>query len=335
MAKVTISDIAREAGVSRTTVSRYNNGNFTKMSQETKDRIEATIARLGYRPSASAQRLRQQHTNVVGVIVADISNVFSSLLFKGIIEQLQPAGYDVMLMDSNNSASAERTEINRMLAQEVDGLIIQPNCADHSAYTDLDDMNLPLVMVDREPANQASHSACIVSDNHSSCVALGRELADRGYNNVVALTRTRSQISAQTPRVEGLREACETHGMLLVPLEADSHDVDWLQREIATLLDHLNGRTALVSMMGPMLFDTLAVLRALGKRFPDDVGLVSFDDWDWSQYVHDGIYLLEQSPRDMGRHAADNLLRQMAAPTPSDVSERVELPVTVVEAPSI
>lgn len=338
MTKATIADIAREAQVSVTTVSRFINGNYGKMSAATKSRIQETVDRLDYRPNASARRMRQQSTHVVGVVVADISNVFSSLLFKGIDEELRPAGYDVMLMNSDNSLDEERAEINRLLSQRVDGLVIQPNAADFNAYSSVVAAHTPLVIVDREPENLPDSVSRVVADNEDSCAKLGELLADAGYENIVVLSRMRSEISAQTHRVEGLRKTADERGLLMVAIDVRDNDVDWLERKLSVVLGHLNGKVAIVSLMGPLLFDVLAVLRTLDIDFPNDVGLVSFDDWGWSQYVQDGIYLLEQDPREMGRTAAHDLLLQIRAKEnekPYEGDGNVVLPVSVVEAPSI
>lgn len=335
MPGTTIADIAREAGVSVTTVSRFINGNYGKMSEATKLRIQETVRRLDYRPSASARRMRQGSTHVVGVIVADISNVFSSLLFKGIDAELRPAGYDVMLMNSDNSLDEERAGIDRMLSQRVDGLVLQPNAADFSAYRAVVDAGVPMVVVDREPAGQPDSVPKVVSDNVASCYALGGHLADMGYENVVAVSRVRSQISAQGRRVEGLRHACEERGMFLLPLEVGGHDVAWLTGALRVALSHLNGRTAVVSLMGPLLFDLLAALRGLGMIFPEDIGLVSYDDWDWSQYVRDGIYLLEQDPQELGRAAARTLLGRMNGGDAGASPTRIKVPINVVESASV
>ena len=338
MAKATIADIAREAQVSVTTVSRFINGNYGKMSAATKSRIQETVDRLDYRPNASARRMRQQNTHVVGVVVADISNVFSSLLFKGIDEELRPAGYDVMLMNSDNSLEEERAEINRLLSQRVDGLVIQPNASDFNAYSSIITARTPLVVVDREPENLPDSVSRVMSDNEDSCMRLGKRLVDAGYDNVLVLSRMKSEISAQTHRVEGLRKAADESGILMIAIDVKDNDVDWIEQKLSIALGHLSGRTAIVSLMGPLLFDVLAVLRALGIGFPDGVGLVSFDDWRWSQYVHDGIYLLEQDPREMGRAAAHDLLLQIRAKEngiPYEGDGSVVLPVSFVSARSL
>lgn len=356
MSKVTIADIAREAQVSVTTVSRFINGNYGKMSAATRTRVQDAVTRLDYRPSASAQRMRQRDTHIIGVIVADISNVFSSLLFSGIYGELQPAGYDVMLMNSNNSLDQEHDDINRLLAQQADGLIIQPNARSIHAYDAVTAARTPLVLVDREPDDRPPSVSQVVADNRQACYRLGQQLAGRGYDTIMVFSRTRSEISAQTRRVDGLRAAAQEHGTLLLPIEVGDEDEGWIARTIDVTLKRLQGRTAIVSLMGPLLFDLLAALRRLGLRFPEDVGLVSFDDWQWSQYVRDGIYLLRQDPQEIGRAAAHDLLSQIrgrdaadhadgrsgrdaAASVPTgdriDTDRTIVLPVRVVDAPSI
>ncbi|RBP98123.1 transcriptional regulator [Bifidobacterium aemilianum] len=341
MAKATIADIAREANVSVTTVSRFINGNYGKMSEATKNRVQETVDRLQYHPRASAQKMRQDHTHVVGVIVADISNVFSSLLFKGIYTELQPAGYDVMLMNSNNSLGEESDEIGRLLSQEVDGLIIQPNARDFSAYASITDNRTPLVMVDRRSEGQPATVSSVTADNRESCLRLGLELARRGYENILPLSRTGSQISAQSSRVEGFQEAGERTGSLVMPMEVGDHGQEWIGKELDRTVSHLKGKTAIISLIGPLLFDLLDVFKGLDWSFPEDIGLVSFDDWSWSRYVGDGIYLLQQDPQALGQACAHNLLEQMgiAAETgegdPYGASRQITLPVACIEAPSI
>jgi LacI family kdg operon repressor len=131
---VTISDVAKAAGVSVTTVSRYLNGHYQKMSAQTKERIDATINQLHYVPAASARRLRQTQSHLVGVLVGDIANHFSSLLSKGIYDILQPAGYDVLLMNTNNSQEMEKKALDDLYQQRVDGIIVQPNSRSFEQY---------------------------------------------------------------------------------------------------------------------------------------------------------------------------------------------------------
>ena len=79
---------------------------------------------------------------------------------------------------------------------------------------------------------------------------LGKRLADAGYDNVLVLSRMKSEISAQTHRVEGLRKAADESGVLMIAIDVKDNDVDWIERKLSIALGHLSGRTAIVSLMG-------------------------------------------------------------------------------------
>ena len=104
---------------------------------------------------------------------------------------------------------------------------------------------------------------------------------------------------------------------------------DQLQKWVTSL----RGKTVIVSLMGPVLFDLLAIFQDLNWHFPQDVGLVSYDDWAWSRFVGDGICLVKQDMETMGNLAAQNLLKQIAAGTTRSATNFV--PVEFIDAPSI
>ena len=130
-----------------------------------------------------------------------------------------------------------------------------------------------------------------------------------------------------------MKATAKNYGMNYYNLETKGHNQQWLKRELQNALDNLIGKTVVVSLMGPVLFDLLDIFHELGINFPDDVGLVSFDDWSWSRYVQDGIYLMRQDVQLMGNVAARKLLIQIAQGTM--MSSTTILPVKMVDRPSI
>ena len=331
---VTISDVAKAAGVSITTVSRYLNGRYQKMSAQTKERIDATIKELHYVPAASARRLRQTQSHLVGVLVGDIANHFSSLLSKGIYDVLQPAGYDVLLMNTNNSQEMEKKALNDLYQQRVDGIIVQPNSRSFDQYQSVLRNQIPLVLVDREVDDQPLTVGKVTSANFDASYRLGRKLGSRGYQNVITVSSRFAEASGQHPRIKGFQLAAAETGLTYRNIEIKGHDDDWLARELTRVMGQLSGRTVVISLMGPTLFTLLKIFKHEKVTFPKDLGLISFDDWSWSQYVgEDGIFLLRQDMELMGNLAAQKLLNQIESH--SMISDTSSLPVTIDEHASI
>lgn len=314
MKNVTISDVAKAAGVSVTTVSRYLNGNFAKMSNSTQEKLARVIKELHYHPSASARRMRTDQSKMIGVIVGDISNVFSSLLFRGIYQVLQPDDYSVLLLNANNSAVEERKGISRLLEQQVDGFIIQPSQSHFSDYQFLITDKIPFVTVDRDLVDQPATVGKIMTNNVEASQKMSEELISAGYRQILLISRTTVDISAQIPRIQGFKNAVDGTDTVVTELNLVGHPDRWLADQIRERLKNTAKKTVIVSLMGPLLFKTLAALKQLKVEFPDQIGLASFDDWNWSQFVGSGVDLMQQDPEKMGRQAAKRLLQQIQHP---------------------
>lgn len=185
---ITIADVAKAADVSVTTVSRIINGHYEKMRPTTRKRVEKAISDLHFIPTASAQRLRQTQSHVIGVLVGDISNPFSSLLAKGIDDILQQSGYDILLMNTNNSKDVEKRALQRLYQQRVDGIIVQPNSRNFEQFAPAVNANIPLVIVDREVDNQPPYIGKVTSANRDSCYQLGKILYQKGYQNILTVS---------------------------------------------------------------------------------------------------------------------------------------------------
>ncbi|MDO4903769.1 MAG: LacI family DNA-binding transcriptional regulator [Limosilactobacillus sp.] len=328
-----IADVAKAAGVSTTTVSRIINGHYDKMTPETRKRVEAVIKELNFVPLASAQRLRVNKSNTIGVLVGDISNPFSSLLAKGIDVVLKEAGYDIILMNTNNDLETEKRALTSLYHQQVDGIIIQPNAGHFTQFETIANSEVPIQMVDREVWDLPSEIGAVTSANKDACYRLGKILVDRGYDNIIAVSAHYAEASGQIPRLAGLEAAANDYGLSYHDIETRGHDFEWLSTTFTQQLARLTGRTAVISLMGPVLFDILKITKEHHLSFPDDFGLISFDDWEWSRYVGDGIFLLKQDMELMGNYAARKVLAQID--NKKSGAGTTLLPVQIIDRPSI
>lgn len=310
---ITIKEVARVANVSVTTVSRYLNGQLSKMSAETQHRIQQVIQELNYRPSAAAKNMRTQRTHVIGVIVGDISNVFGAMLFNGMYKALQPEGYSVMMLNANNDPDEEERCVDRLLQQDVDGLIIHPSRSSFESYHPIISAKTPLIFVDRYVTATPPSVTHVTTNNTEASRDMCQELHDQGYQRLILISRTTVPGSAQKPRIRAIQDTATTLGLTVYELDIHGHDTAWLANQIVA---HSIGdkHTAVVSLMGPLLFPTLDALQLAGLQFPQQIGLISFDDWNWARYAgNGGIDLIMQNPERIGYEAGMRMLQAIQA----------------------
>ena len=124
MVRTSIRDVAREAGVSPATVSRFLNGRWTSMSAETRERIAEVVERTGYRPSSVARSLRLETSHTLGVVMADVRNPYSGEVLQELCDQAESAGYTLMCSFSENDPTREAEAIERLVDARVDGLVV-------------------------------------------------------------------------------------------------------------------------------------------------------------------------------------------------------------------
>ncbi|MEE0261996.1 MAG: LacI family DNA-binding transcriptional regulator, partial [Collinsella sp.] len=152
MAQMRIKDIAAEAGVSPATVSRYLNNRPGQMTEETRARIAAVIERTGYRPRAAARNLRSSRTNLIGVILADIANPFSSAMLEGLSASAAARGCSLMTAISGNDSAKEAESLTRLIDAGVDGLVVN-TCGGNDEAIAAAAGRLPVVLLDRDVAD--------------------------------------------------------------------------------------------------------------------------------------------------------------------------------------
>lgn len=310
--KATINDIARISNVSRTTISRYLNGKFENMSKETQERIRQVIEDLNYHPSRQARFLKTQKTGILGIIVGDISNFYTARLIKGMMNRLKKSQYHPIIMDSDLSRTLEQRNINKLLEEQVEGVIIQPLGIDSSDYKMIDHQ-FPLVQIDRyvEPLVWPA----VVSDNFKKSKELVQLVIEKNYKRLIVLSPPVTFSSTRIKRYEGLMDAIKTQEIELkefIAPEAKDLDVDNSQfwNEILPLTqDHV--KTAIYTFNGPLLFECIKFLKQNKLEIPKDIGLVGYDDLSWGEIMGPGITAVEQNLEKIGYVAVDTLIKEI------------------------
>jgi len=306
---VTLADVAREAGMSASTASRALSGRGY-VSPDARERLIAVAERLGYIPNASARTLKQQRSRVVGVVVSDLGNQFYARLAAGIAQTLREADYQMLLLGDNSQSAEEMAAARIFLGMRAAGVILTP-VADAAAAL-LAAQGVAVVEIDRMLATVDCDA--VVIDNERAAREATAHLLSLGHERVGLLV-TETEWTSDAGRVRGFRVAHEAVGARLderlivrVPFQAPDTD-----DRILALLEEARP-TAIFAANNLLAEHTWHALRRTGRRLPDDVSLVAFDDVPWMGMVDPGITAVAQPTLEMGRRAALLVLARLDEP---------------------
>ncbi|OIK56264.1 LacI family DNA-binding transcriptional regulator [Oenococcus oeni] len=308
--RATINDVAEVARVSITTVSRYVNGKYGKMSAKTRQKIQQAIKDVDYHVNRQAQMLKRQNSHLIGVVVADVENFFSSLLFKGADQVLSDIGFQIILMNSNNSQLKEQRQIERLLELQVDGIILQPIGQLAVDYEFLKKQNVPTVIVDRKIEPEIWPE--IVTDNYECSKKLGELMLQMQYPQILILSEKIDENTARQDRYKALDDLQKNHSfnLGLIEIKVTSSD-DNIFISLKNRTNNFKIKTAIYALKGPLLLRLMRVLTQRHISVPDQVGLAAFDDWEWAKLTHPLITTIQQNPKLIGSTAANKLLEEI------------------------
>ncbi|MGO2708710.1 LacI family DNA-binding transcriptional regulator [Leuconostoc mesenteroides] len=320
--KVTINVIAEMARVSKTTVSRFLNGKFDNMSEATKERIAETIAELDYHPSRQAQALKAKNSLLIGISVADISNMYTSRLLKGISDYFQNTIYQVLIMDGDNSIEREYSNLEKMVTERIDGIILQPLVHQLDHYQLLIDENIPVVQVDRY--TEPSTWPAVVSDNFQKSLEVADLMKSKNYEEIIVLSNHINGVSSRMNRYNGLKTGIENTNITIKLIEIDDNK-DW-QNTLQSMLESPT-KKVLYALNGQVLWEIVRFLKKHHIAIPDDVGVIGYDDDMFADMISPEITSVSQNPQEIGRTAAANLMQIMNDET--TLSKTIRIPSTI------
>lgn len=310
--RATIADVARVAGVSKATVSRFLNHRDTLLSPEIAGKVEKAIATLGYVPSPMAQALKRGRSRLIGLVVADIANPYSVAVLRGAEKAAQQAGYLVMLFNLGNASEREREGIEALAAYQVEGFILNTLGADESVAGEVARHGKPAVLVDRRHPGM---KADFVSLDNADAVRQGVEhLVGNGYRELLYVTEAISGVSSRMEREAAFRTClgARDDGPAGRVLElADGNDAA-LEGALKELRRRAGARPAAVlSSNAPVTLRVAAAVARLGWQFGSDLGFVGFDETEWAPLVGAGLSTIEQPTDDIGRVATSCLIERL------------------------
>lgn len=304
--------VAREAGVSQSTVSRGLRGD-PRVREETRNRIDEAARKLGYVPNSLASSLATRSTRTVGVIVSDLTNPFFPSLLTPIYDEFQLMGYRIVLFTERTDIPTGQDALSRLLDRSIDGVLVTTATLDSTFGDKLLQRGLPMVLLNRYIDGLDIDR--VVSDNRGGAYAGGRYLAGLGHQRI-AVVRGPSNTSTSRDRLAGLTDALHAHGLELdqdlVREGSYSHQSGYQHtRDLLRLADP---PTAIFCGNDVVAFGAMDAARALEVGVPADVSILGFDDIPMAAWEVFQLSTIRQSIGDMARAATRMLAERIEHP---------------------
>lgn len=327
MGKVSIADVALHAGVSPTTVSHAISGS-RPVSPEMRQRVEASMAALGYVPSRAARNLALGVTNVIGLLVPDIANGFFAVLAKGAEQEAIARGYNIIFGNTDFDHARGLLYLEMIRSRAIDGLIYAAGSpmAPSDVTAALGD--IPLVLVDEEVLDL--EAATLVSDNKRGGELVAEHLLQLGHRNALVIGAN-PDLPSSDRRIEGFRarwDGVVGTNVDVLPGGFTEHGArDAMNAHREEIERH--EVTAVFAANDVMAFAVMDMLHSWGLSVPGDVSVVGFDDIDASRYSSPKLTTVRQDAAELGRMAVSMLLEALQGSTHPQPARKV-LPVELV-----
>jgi len=325
-----IYDVARESGVSAFTVSAVIN-NKSHVSKKLRERVEAAIQKLNYRPNLLARSLAKQKTHTIGMIVPDIANPFFPMVVRGAEDAAQKNGYNLLLCNSDDNLEKEESALELLLSKRVDGILLTKAVKDFrpSLQQMIKEVNVPIVLVMRT-SPKVSQDAVITDDYRGAYEAVSH-LARSGCRRI-GLMGGPMKVSNGKARWQGFNDALLASGLTYDPelvIEGD-YRMESGYRGGHLLLSHRPDGVYVANYL--MTVGLLKAAEEMGLRCPEDFGLVSFDDYPWLGIFRPKLTTVELPKYQLGYQAAELLLERIAGKRGKGVVRKLQPELRVRES---
>lgn len=312
----TAKAVAERAGVSVTTVSRVLNGHAELISQHTQDRVFEAARALGYRPNSLAIALRKGTTQTIGLIVPDIGDAYFHQVARGVEDVAQPAGYGVILTNTDRVPERERVCVELLLDKRVDGLIFAGGGIDNDEHLAGQAWgNTRVVTI----GPHALRFPSVLVDDSAAIATAVAHLAEIGCRRLLCLAGQPNWLVSQR-RLDGYRRGVREAGLdrdegLILHGQFDRASAETRVRDA---LERGLAFDGVVAFNDYCAIGAMQALAANGRRVPADVAVVGCDDIAVSELVQPALTSISFSQYQLGRAAAEFLLTP-----PSDAEENV------------
>ncbi|MBC8330783.1 MAG: LacI family DNA-binding transcriptional regulator [Anaerolineae bacterium] len=310
--RVTIRDVAAQAGVSHQTVSRVIN-NSERVSSATRQRVETAITALNYQPSRLARSLATQKTHTIGLVVADITNPFFFEVARGVQDTALAQGYNVFVCNTDDNPRGEQDVLTLMASQEVDGVILSTASSTDEELLAFVENYKPLVVINREIDHPKA--SLVNVDIYTGAKLAVEHLISRGHSHIGMLTH-QGHNPDEVRRVQGYRDVLHAHGMTINPNWIVLAPPNLAGGYSATqqLLTAFPEITAIFAYNDLMAIGALRGCYDMGLQIPQECAIMGFDDIKFSEMMQPSLSSIRFDKYLVGQKAMLRLLEMLKEP---------------------
>lgn len=304
--KVTIKDIAKEADVSITTVSRVLN-NKPDVGDDTRAKILKIIEDMNYNPNSVARGLVMQKTHTIGLIIPDISNPFFPQIVRAVEDKAQELGYSVIFFNTDNHLERERKAVELFKSKQVDGLIVSLSLGNEEILKNLKAANYPVVQIDRSVLD---HSYPLVSiDNQKSAYKMVEYLLKKGHKKIAHISGDLNTTTARE-RLSGYKKALKNYKVEINEdyiIEGD-YTQDSAYQAMQNLLKLEVLPTAVFAANDLSAAGVYKAVFSANLKIPEDIAVAGHDDINLASLLKPELTTMRQPKYKMGERAVTVLL---------------------------
>lgn len=298
-------DVARFAGVSVATVSAVINEKGV-VSEKLMQRVKHAMEALDYHTNHVARSLKVRCTHTIGMVIPDVTNPFFTDVMRGAEDEARTNGYSVILCNSNEDPTLERSQLSTLFSRRVDGVLLAPTDS-HSAHDRLTRRRFPIIYFDRIPPGY--EGGAVVTNNFGGAYEATRHLIALGHRDIAIVTG-RLDMSNGRDRLDGFMRALQEAHISLPQgyLQRGTFQLESGYQCGLELLRLPRPPTAIFCCNNKMTLGLMGALRELGVACPERLSVLGFDDFDWAASFSPRLTTVAQQTCEMGRQAMKMLL---------------------------
>ncbi|MEX6702538.1 LacI family DNA-binding transcriptional regulator [Peribacillus frigoritolerans] len=299
---VTITDIAKLAGVAKSTVSRYlNNGS---VSEATKNKIERVINETSYAPNAFAQSLKAKKTNIIGTIVPRLDSYASSHTLIGIDEQLRELNYQMLISNTGQDLDREIENIYTLAKQKVAGMILLPSQVTDAHLEAFKVLHLPVLLVGQQ--HETIHS--IIHNDYEAAYDLGKHVLEKGHRKIAFLGVTGKDIAVGVMRKKGFQRAIDEKSDCEVRYYETSFSITDALINVPSIIEEFTP-SIIVCATDNIAIGALKAAYLRGLKIPEDLSITGFGGYEVTEMIHPGITTAKFYYKEAGQMAAKSIVK--------------------------